>query len=278
LFIPCLLCVFTALPSGAAEAAFDARTAERRARAFERSYFSNYDSGVSRFYGRLWAKIYARKVKQGSASTVWQQFVDELAAQGTRPMRLDCTLYAQEILRAGMRAEEYERLRREHNALWPGRGFAGWSVGYLLTTKFGWKAYAIINRSSTYYGYYLHHFRTKKQYPVWKQPNIDIEAHFILGKDDRAIERLLQAHRFGWGFSDGGIHTWITFQTNLKECHWDCGPSRRYEIPNTHDYYRTSDLKHHTLFKTTRFIRFSDYHAHLVVFPPDADRRSGHRR
>ena len=164
----------------------------------------------------------------------------------------------------------YQRLRKEHKAIWGARGFAGWSVAYLLTERFGWKAYAVISTSARYYSYYLNHFKAKREYPVWRQPNIEIEEFFILGQQDSAIERLLAKHEFGWGFSDGGIHTWITHRTELKECHYDCGPSRKYDIPSTHAYYQTSNLGQHTLFKTTRLVDFTDYAVHLVVFPPSS--------
>ena len=99
-------------------------------------------------------------------------------------------------------------------------------------------------------------------------PNIRIERYFTRGKDDRAIEDLLRKNRFGWGFSQGGIHTWITSGRDLKECHFDAGPSKNYEIPTAHSLFSTTGLRSEPLFETTRFVAFDDYPVHLVVFPP----------
>ncbi len=256
--------------SSAAEHHFDVNAAKKAIDAYETSFLQRYESGTARFYGRLWARTYARSTRYRATDlTVWQHFVQELAARGDKPERLDCTLYAQEILKAGMGERGYLQLRREHQAIWKARGFAGWSVAHLLTEQFNWRAYAIISRSARYYKYYLRHFKSRSKYPVWKQPDIKIEGYFIREKNKEAIEQLLKRGRFGWGFSGGGIHTWITYGEGLRECHWDCGPAKKYDIPSTHYLYQTSNLKEHTLFKTTRFIDFTDYHVHLVVFPPE---------
>lgn len=246
---------------------FDVERAMRKVHELERSYALSYKVGVCPYYGRWWANHYARKqTLPGSEETVWQRYVAELARHRQRPQRLDCTLYAQEILKAGMDRTDYDKLLRGHRRIWKARGFAGWSVGYLLTEEMGWKAYAIISPSASYYHYYMKHFRNDKVYPVWKQPSIRIEEHYVLGKHDRQIEALLKRGRFGWGFSDGGIHTWITSGVDLKECHWDSGPSLRFEIPRTH--VLDASLKREPFFETTRLIKFTDYGAHLVVFPP----------
>jgi len=238
--------------------------------AFDRAYRADYERGVCRYYGRKWASTYARRQRwAGGEQTVWQRYVSELRKRGVKPRRIDCTLYAQAILEAGMTSQSYRQLWRGHRAIWKAKGFAGWSVAHLLTRQHGWRAYAFIRRGAPHYHYYMHHFIKRREYPVWKQPNIKLERHFILGKDDRAVEALLERHRFGWGFSDGGIHTWVTRGRDLKECHYDSGPSRRYEIPSHHPLYRVGlQNQREPLFKTTRFVAFKDYRVHLVVFPP----------
>jgi hypothetical protein len=269
---PCFVALVSALASAlvltlparvqAAPRPFDHTRALAKIHAFDRAYRASYGRGVGRYFGRLWARLNARRQRvAGKDETVWQRYVKDLARRGLRPRRIDCTLYAQAVLEAGMDPDEYRELRREHNQLWPGRGFAGWSVGHLLVEKHGWKAYAFIRPGAGHYHYYLHFFRRKGEYPVWKQPNIRIERHFTLGRDDRAIEALLRRNRFGWGFSQGGIHTWITSGRLLKEVHFDAAPSRRYEL-------RAEGLEPVPLFETTRLVEFDDYPVHLVVFPP----------
>jgi hypothetical protein len=262
-----------AVPAAAAPAtavSFDHRGARKKMIAFDRAYRADYARGVGRYYGRLWASSYARRQRSADgAQTIWQRYMGELRKRGVKPRRIDCTLYAQAVLEAGMPARSYRELWRGHRAIWKARGFAGWSVAHLLTTHHGWRAYAFIRRGAPHYHYYMHHFIKRQEYPVWKQPNIKIERHFTLGRDDRAVEALLKQHRFGWGFSDGGIHTWITSGRDLKECHYDSGPSKRYEIPQGHSLYRVGlQGAREPLFKTTRFVAFRDYRVHLVVFPP----------
>ncbi len=262
------LSISVLLLSSTASAAFDVAKARRKARAYEELYRKSYAQGVCPAYGRFWANHYARRTRlAGSDRTVWQRYVEELAAKRLRPERLDCTLYAHELLKAGMDAKSHATLLAEHRRIWKGRGFAGWSVAHILTEKLGWKAYAILHRSARYYHFYKKRFVAKRLYPVWKQPDIRIEAHYELGKDDRAIEALLRRGRFGWGFSDGGIHTWVTSDTTLKECHWESGPSRRYEIPEAHPL--AAGLRREPFFESTRLVEFTDYGAHLVVFPPE---------
>jgi hypothetical protein len=243
---------------------FDVSRAQRKIRELEQTYRSTYDRGTCPYYGRWWANHYARRSRlPGSQETVWDHYRKLLAQRGQKPQRLDCTLYAQEVLQAGMDPAEYQKLLQGHRRIWGPRGFAGWSVGHLLTTEHGWKAYAIVRPGARYYSYYLKHLR-RGVLPVWKQPSIKIEQHFIVGQHDRAIEALLRRGRLGWGFSDGGIHTWVTSGVDLKECHWDSAPSKALEIPGI------PAAERQPFFETTRLLNFADYGVHLVVFPPDS--------
>ncbi len=240
---------------------FDDNRAAARIREIADAFYPNYDAGLCPYYGRIWKDEYATKQTFGdTGTTVWRHYTEALAAAGLSPERLDCTLYAKEILKAGLHRRDYRRLWREHHKIWKDDGFSGWSVGYLLTEKFGWRAYAVIDPEAPDYAYYTSFFENRNEYPVWRQPNIPIAGYFIAGRDDSAIEALLRRHPFGWGFSEGGIHTWITQGTDLRECHFDSGPSRRYDAD-----------KPYRLLESTRFIRFNDYNVHLVVFPPEAD-------
>jgi hypothetical protein len=250
--------------------AFDFDGARRKMKVFEKAY-----SGEScQYYGRKWATLYAKRTpaRKDKRQTVWQQWVRQLRKKRLRPRRVDCTLYAQAVLEAGMDADDYARLRKEHNRLWRARGFAGWSVAHILTTKHGWKAYAVIGPDAPTYHYYMYHFRKRGRYPIWKQPDIKIEAYFRLDdkRDRKRIEKLLRRREFGWGFSEGGIHTWITSGVKLKECHYDKGPSPKYDIPESDGLFQANDLRANPLFKTTRFVKFTDYGVHLIVFPPDS--------
>ena len=239
---------------------FDVVKSGSRIADIDRTFFLNYESGVSPWYGRVWRDEFAKKNQYpNSEMTVWQHFRQTLAENDLMPQRLDCTLYANEILKAGMSKNDYRRLWAEHRKIWGPSGLSGWSVGHLLTEKFGWRAYAVIHPEAPDYSYYMSYFQKKHEYPVWRQPNIRIEKYFISGQDVKAIEGLLTKHPFGWGFSEGGIHTWIVTGTDLKECHFDSGPMKRYDANNPH-----------RLLETTPFTQFHDYNVHLIVFPPDA--------
>ena len=158
---------------------------------------------------------------------------------------------------AGIDPRVYKRLWHLHRKQWPQKGLAGWSVAHLLTRYLGWTAYAVIDRRSPQFDYYLSYFTKRNQYPVWRQPNITIKGFFIAGEQDAKIEALLTQNPFSWGFSEGGIHTWITTGRLLKECHFDSGPSKTYDV-----------LHRYPLFETTPFVDYDDYTVHLLVFPP----------
>jgi hypothetical protein len=265
-FVGILPCIFTI--AAAAEdvkqpcrPAFDHKKAAERIQEIADCYVSNYDEGLCPYYGRLWKAGFAStRVYGDTRMTVWEHYRLALKTAGLVPKQLDCTLYAQEILKAGMSRRDYSRLWAEHRKIWGDRGFAGWSVGYLLVEKLGWHAYAIVDPDAPDYALYIRSFKSKMVYPVWRQPAIPIEGYFVSGRDDASIEALLRRHAFGWGFSEGGIHTWITEGVELKECHFDSGPTRQYD----------ADLPYRLL-ETTRFTAFKDYHVHLVVFPPAAE-------
>ncbi len=237
---------------------FNADTAMERSNEMVKEHWENYHKGVSRYYGRVWLDNYAKGYYIGD-STYHDDYIQELRKRDMQKVRMDCTIYCAKVLKAGMGSEEYSKLVNYHNAIWSGYGFAGWSVGHLLVDRFGWKAYAFIESGANYHHHYISHFKDKKEYPVWKQPNIKIEAYYSLGEDDAEIEKLLSQHKFSWGFSKDGIHTWITNYANLLECHWDGTPAAKYNVNNWFP----------DLFETTRFIEYKDYNVHIIVVPPE---------
>ena len=235
---------------------FNSEAALNRSQQIVEEYFRDYSESVSRYVGRVWFDNISKGQSIGDIS-LYEDFLNELQSRNLEKIRMDCTIYCQKCLKAGMSSEDYSKLVNYHSELWPGKGFAGWSVGYLLVDRFGWKAYAFIERDADYYYHYLSHFENKKEYPVWNQPNTKIEEFYILGEDNEKIEQLLSEHKFSWGFSEDGIHTWITNYTDLRESHWDGPPAERYNPDNSFPL----------LFETTRFVEFEDYDVHLIIFP-----------
>ena len=122
---------------------------------------------------------------------------------------------------------------------------------------FNWKAYLIINEYSGEYQRCIRNYNKTRTYNVWKQPDIRLEKVFHSEKDTLQISELLKKNEFGWGFSDQGLHTWITRFDILKECNWSGTPS--YKI------YRGSEKP---LFISTKFKDFYDYNTHIIIFPP----------
>ena len=218
----------------------------------ENTYFRNYESGLSRWYGTVWREYAEANTGSLDKTSLYYQFVDEIGHKGDS---MHCTIYAVEALKAGM-GIDFEKLQQSHRRVWKKREHAGWSIGYLLVKEWGWKAYLILDRYSEEFEHCLKAYRRKRAYPVWRQPDIPLEKVFIRGEDNQAIQQLLNHHEFGWGFSHQGIHTWITRFDKLKECNWLGAPGKKYETwPKL-------------LFITTPFLQYYDYDSHIVIFPP----------
>ena len=210
---------------------FNSVAALDRAEAYETEYFDNYRDGVSASFGRVWADQAMLDSVPGEGGSTFDTYKAELVSLGKERDSLDCTLYAQELLRVGMGPEQYEKLDSLHREIWGDREYAGWSVGYLLTQHFDWKAYLILDPVSVEYKKCTRQFGKDRKYPVWKQPNIPLEAMYVIGESDSLIEALLQGQEFGWGFSEQGIHTWVMHYSELKECNWAGAPGWKYDIP-----------------------------------------------
>jgi len=237
---------------------FNSTKAIKKALSLEQEYFSNYDLGTNRFAGRLWLDYSKRETQKNNRKTLYEKYLEELSEKSLELYELDCTTYAEECLKEGLESINYKKLKQFHNEIWPGLGLAGWSTAYILTEKFNWKAYLFISSNAKDKDYYITNFNTKQKFPVYNQPDIKLENYFIKPQQDKDIKELLNKQEFGWGFSEQGIHTWITNYNNLKECHWDGAPSKKYN-------YKNFPL----LFETTKFNEFTDYNIHLIVFPPE---------
>lgn len=215
----------------------------------ENQYFNAYEDSVSPFYGTLWRESLEADSIGKTSYVRYRRLVD--AADS-----MHCTIYAVKTLAAGM-GEGFDKLEEAHRQIWGEREHAGWSIGYLLVRDWGWKAYSIIDTNSQEYNHCQKVFRSHKSYPVWRQPDIPLEAMYVLGEEDSLISELLRKHEFGWGFSDQGYHTWITRFETLKECNWLGAPGAEFAYPGTKP-----------LFLRTAFLDYRDYYSHVLVVPP----------
>lgn len=227
---------------------FDSPKAINHIAQIENKYFRAYETGISSYYGTVWRE----HAESRSADNLYRKFTEDYGEKGDS---MHCTLYAIEALQAGM-ATNFDILEQSHRRIWKKREHAGWSIGYLLVKEWGWKAYLVLDRKSEEFDQCLTSFKRKKEYPVWRQPNIPLKKVFIRGEQDSLIQNLLQENEFGWGFSHQGIHTWITRFDILKECNWLGAPGKKYEISSA------------PLFLKRPFLNYYDYNSHVLIFPP----------
>ncbi len=219
----------------------------------ENEYFNNYEHGLSKYYGTEWKSSAINEFNYGDTISVFNKYKNELVNKNITPDSMHCTIYAIEALKAGMDSSFY-KLDEFHRQIWNEREYAGWSVAHILTKHFNWKAYLILSKDSHEYEKCLNSYNTRKEYSVWKQPNIKIEQLLDFENEKTKIDSLLSLNEFGWGFSDQGWHTWITRFNVLKECNWIGVPSK--------------NIDSNILFKSTKFTDYYDYGSHIVVFPP----------
>mgnify|MGYP001437391058 CR=1 FL=1 len=231
---------------------FSSPNAINRLASIENEYFNAYyDSLQSNYYGTAWSETAMNSFKDSISD-----FELYLNSFEKKPDSMHCTIYAIEALRFGM-SGEFEKLEIKHRAIWGDREYAGWSIAYILTKYYNWKAFLILSEASAEYISCVRNFKKDKKYHVWKQPNIPIEGLYNLEEDSADIDSVLNENEFGWGFSYQGYHTWVTRFDTLKECNWLGSPSLEYiygfETP---------------LFKKIKFLEYADYGSHIVVFPP----------
>ncbi|WP_346882982.1 hypothetical protein [uncultured Algibacter sp.] len=236
---------------------FDSCEAINKIIDIENHYLTNFNSGFSKYYGTSWRQN-SEHIILDNGITKYKSYLNEVKQYKIVPDSLHCTIYAYKALKAGLNDNQLNKLEKTHKAIWKSREIAGWSIGYILVKYFKWKAYLIINSNSAEYNHCLKSYNKNKSYPVWKQPNIPLEAFFIIGQHDTEINNLLLKNEFGWGFSEQGIHTWITRYNRLKECNWLGAPSKKYQ----------ESVNDKPLFITTKFSDYNDYNSHVVVFPP----------
>jgi len=222
----------------------------------ENEYFNKFDDSISRYYGTIWANGAGYVTIEDKEFSVFDEYVRELSKLNIKPDSLHCTIYAIKALQAGLE-DNLTKFEEYYRKIWKKREYAGWSVAYILTEKFNWKAYLIIDKNADEYQRCLSNYKKYKNYWVWKQPSIKLENMFILGENDSIIINLLKENEFGWGFSYQGIHTWITNFETLKECKWEGAPAKKYNKHNSGP-----------LFKKHNFLEFHDYNSHIIVFPP----------
>jgi hypothetical protein len=220
----------------------------------ENEYFESVEKGISRYYGTVWREQ-AERIMINDSISQYQDYLNQLKTG--KADSLHCTLYAYEGLKAGLTKTQLIQLEKLHKEIWKSREIAGWSIGFLLVKYFDWKAYLLLHPDSNEYENCIKSFERNKSYAVWKQPNIPLEEIFIVGEEDTLINNLLMKHEFGWGFSEQGIHTWITRHNKLKECNWLGTPSKKYA---TSKYEKP-------LFLTTGFKNYFDYNSHVIVVP-----------
>ena len=231
---------------------FSSPSAINRVAEIENEYFNSYPNSYSQYYGTQWHK----KLFLNGDSMLFKNYVSELHKIGKEPKALHCTHYAIESLKAGLDSN-FSKMDQYHKEIWKDREYAGWSVGYILTKHFGWKAYLVVSDLSKEKSYCLKNFEKDKKYNVWYQPDIPLERLYDFEEEKEAIDSLLLQHEYGWGFSNQGWHTWITRFDTLKECYWDGIPS---------DKLNPEQLN--PLFLKTKFTEFADYHSHILIFPP----------
>ncbi|GAA3517304.1 hypothetical protein GCM10022393_34260 [Aquimarina addita] len=235
---------------------FDAPKAINAIAAIENEYFNDIQDSYSRYYGTVWRQQAEVTYIDGHATSTFEKYRELVSKKGYKVDSMHCTIYAIEALKAGL-GNTFAEVENHHKRIWRDREHAGWSIAHILTTYYNWSAYLIISKESKEYTVASKNFKKSKKYDVWKQPDIALEAMFILENDQVRINSLLAKHEFGWGFSDQGWHTWITRFDMLKECNWSGAPSREYQ-----------ESWDKPLFLKTKFLEFYDYNSHIVVFPP----------
>lgn len=240
---------------------FNSVKAINRIADIENEYFQNVRDSVSRYYGTVWREG-AERIMVNDSVSQYEMYLEKLSPEISKPDSLHCTLYAYEGLKAGLTKEQLTELEKYHRDIWKSREIAGWSIGFILVKYFDWKAYLFLNPNSNEYEHCLKSFNRNKSYPVWKQPDIPLEKMFIIGQEDSLINNLLLEHEFTWGFSEQGIHTWITRFNELKECNWLGAPALIYQ---SHEFEKP-------LFLSTDFNEYFDYSSHVIVVPRKLDK------
>lgn len=235
---------------------FNSPNAINRIAEIENEYFNDYRLSSSKYYGTQWYNSIGLSMELSDSTNVFEKY--SLEKNNIKLDSMHCTIFAVKALEAGF-GKEFETIKKHHIDIWNNREHAGWSLGYILTKFYNWKAYLFISKYSDEYDICLKNYKRDKKYHVWKQPNIPIEGILDVDEDKDKINSLLKLNEFGWGgFSNqGGWHTWITRFDYLKECNWLGAPSEKYNLDNSIP-----------LFLKTKFTDYYDYNSHIIIFPP----------
>jgi hypothetical protein len=235
---------------------FDSPKAVNRIAEIENEYFNRVVKSQSKYYGTVWQEKAKTIFEENDTISLFEKYKNLVAERNEKVDSMHCTIYALEALKAGM-GEKFYIMDSLHKKIWKDREYAGWSVGHILTEKMGWAAYLIISKNSKEYENCIKNYKKDGKYHVWKQPDIRIEKMYNFDTEKVAINRLLEKHEYGWGFSEQGWHTWITRFKELKECNWLGAPSMKYALEGDKP-----------LFLSTKFTKFYDYNSHIIIFPP----------
>lgn len=218
----------------------------------ENEYYKDFGKGESKYCGTVWLENAYLESFNDSLNTV-DDYKHRLAQKAKDLDSLHCTIYAMKALKIGLDSN-FVRFEKLHKQIYKEHEYAGWSVAYILTKYFDWKAHLIISKHSEEYDACVKNFERNKTYKVWKQPNIPIISIWDFDEQQDSINELLNKNEFGWGFSYQGWHTWVTRFQSLKECNWAGSPS--------------ADYSNMPLFIETDLINYYTYNSHIVVFPP----------
>ena len=234
---------------------FNSPNAINKIASIENEYFNAYQNSQSKYYGTQWYQKANETITVPDSVTLFDKYKQSILERAVKPDSMHCTIYAIEALKAGF-GNEFKQIEKHHKQIWKKREYAGWSIAYILTEKYNWKAYLVLSNQSKEYKACLRNYKKDGKYHVWYQPDIKIEKVFNIDKDKIAIDSLLSMNEFGWGFSEQGWHTWITRHKQLKECNWLGVPAKMYNNGEK------------PLFISTKFTEFTDYNSHIIVFPP----------
>lgn len=232
---------------------FNSTKAINKIAEIENEYFNNYRKDGSRYYGSVWKESAELYYEEGDSCSTFENYESQLLKRYETSDSMDCTVYSMSGLQAGLDTN-YKRFLKLHEAHWKKNDYAGWSVAYILTKHFNWKAVLLISTSSIEYDLCVKNYRRDKKYHVWRQPNIPLERVFDFDAEKTAIDSLLALNEFGWAFSYQGWHTWITRFKELKQCNWSGSP--------------WSKMEENELFWSSRVTEYYSYDSHVIVFPP----------
>ena len=134
----------------------------------ENEYYQNVDKKGRKYYGTEWKKLAELETANDTIS-IFENYLMEMEFQGLKPDSLHCTMYAMKALEVGLDTN-FTKFEKLHKQIYKKHEYAGWSVAYILTKYFNWKAYLVISQSSGEYEACLKNF--KKEVDINKDGSI----------------------------------------------------------------------------------------------------------